>query len=238
MMPKLMMLPKAGMIVLVIHGAVGRPVAAQACPAGIPAGLLIRDEVPLRVPEKGEVGEAKELRREPSHDVLSDMAFYSVNRPSSPESDWLRFAIDSVGWAYRISGFLRLDLEALACRLKAEEMESAGDAWRALQRFAEALAPFQGATYLLGVSERGVQDHPESGRVLSDSTDFSWPTMDLSEERDAYVGAVTVMWSREGRVHIVEWSFALNRMGQLETLKERLLAGQIGLRELAYSRDD
>ncbi len=209
----------------------------QSCPQGISAGVLMREKLGLGSPTGFVRGELKELGREHSRTAAPQVGFYSVNRRHAPEREWLRFAIDSAGMGYRISGFPTLDLEALACRMTVSRVTSPGDVWRALQAFAEVLAPFRGPTYLLGVSEEGVEDHPESWRLLGDSTDFPSPQIEWSEERRAYLGVVSVLWSYEARDHLVEWRFVVAQTGQILALNERLLAGQRGIRTLSFSRE-
>lgn len=212
----------------------------EPCPAAIYAGTLFHSQLGFYPLQPGGTAqgfaEPMELRREPGRAVAPGLGFYSVARSHAPVRLWRRFALDSLGHAFRITGFDTLDLEGIACRLRASPVTSTEDAWRAVYQFAEALAPFRGATYLLGVSAPDVQDHPERAHLLGDSTGFTRPSIQWIQAADAYEGVVTIMWVHERRVHVVEWSFRVTRDGRIAGLRERLLAGEQSVRHLAGAR--
>jgi hypothetical protein len=233
---KLQPLVPLALLVVTAQGCSG-PSARQAvsdfrCPGGIPLAGLLRSVVSSPSSDSGQPPALVASRTAMS--VAPGFAFYSVRESQAPERETKLFAVASSGAAFRIAGFSQLDLAAFSCGLKGTPPHTSADAWRTLYQMAQALAPFIGRTYLLGVTAPGVEPHQQEAILLSDSTGFPHPSMQASES--GYRGAVAVMWQHESRVHVVEWRFMLRPDGTLGELHERLLAGQTALRDLAFTR--
>jgi hypothetical protein len=220
-----------------VCGCLGDPALRGAhvssCPDGASLAAILESE--FAVPETREVQETLVLARRPDVLLAHGVAMYSARRLGAPERETRLFGADSLGVAFRIAGFRELDLAALACRLRGESPHTAADSWSFIHAAAKALAPFAGSTYLIGVTAPGASPHPGEALLSHDSTGFPLPSIQGSADR-GYGGLVTVWWGHESRVHIVEWRFRLLPDGRLAELHERLLAGQVGMRELDFAR--
>ncbi len=202
------------------------------CPNGTLSAILFRNQLkPLPQPRRAADywDQYAELRREPDRVAAAGYIFISwAAYPHAARYVWRRFAIDSLGQTFRLAGFDTLDLEALACRLAVDSLESTTDAWRAVYQFAQALGPFEdGATTLPGVSAPGVPTNPRWTERTWDATRFPRPEMRWLDSASLYEGRATIDWSAsDGRTKIVEWRFRVERNGRFARLHERLLGGR------------